>query len=162
MTAGRPPAGDDPGARDRLRTMARVAVRRTFDVAVSRRVAWDRLAEIERWPEWAPHFKAVEVTPPGTLGPSSSGVLHIRYLGPNTFRMSGWDPPSGWEWTGGFPGVHVCYDHRFEDAGDDLTTITFEVTLEGPLAGVVRPVFSRIYGRLIDRAIPRLQRWILT
>ncbi len=36
--------------------MARVAVRRTFDVAVPLRVAWDRLAEIERWPEWAPHF----------------------------------------------------------------------------------------------------------
>ena len=142
--------------------MARIAVRRTFDVAVPRRVAWDRLAEVERWPEWAPHFKQVEVTPPGILGPASAGVLHIRYLGRNTFRMTAWDPPSGWEWTGGLPGVHILYDHRFVDAGEDLTTITFAVSLEGPLAGLIRPVFSRIYGRLIDRAIPRLQRWILT
>jgi hypothetical protein len=142
--------------------MAPVAVRRTFDVAVPLRVAWDRLAQIERWPEWAPHITHVTVSPPGTLGPASSGALHIRYLGRNTYRMTAWDPPSGWEWTGGLPGVHICYDHRFEAAGEDVTTLTFAVSLEGPLSGLARPVFSRVYGRLIDRAIPRLQRWILT
>src|SRR5262245_11448172 len=76
--------------------------------------------------------------------------------------MTSWDPPSGWEWRGGLPGVHILYDHRFEAAGDDLTTITFAASLEGPLAGVARPVFARGYGRPIDRAVPRPQRRILT
>ncbi len=77
--------------------------------------------------------------------------------------MTAWDPPSGWEWTGGLPGVHICYDHRFEAAGEDLTTLDVRGQPRGP-AGRRWPArcSPAIYGRLIDRAIPRLQRWILT
>lgn len=142
--------------------MPKIAVRRSFEVAVAPEQAWARLASVERWPEWAPHITAVEVSPKGPLGPSSRGALHIRRLGRNTFRMSTWEPPDHWEWTGGLPGVRVEYDHRFEPWHDNTTRMTWLVTLHGPLAWLVRPVFARVYGRNLDRAVPRLQDWIRT
>jgi uncharacterized membrane protein len=142
--------------------MAKVAVRRSFEVVAPVDDAWRRLAEVERWPEWAPHIRSVTVSPTGPLGPSSSGVLHVRRLGRTTFRMSAWEPPRRWEWAGSLPGARVTYDHRFEASGDEATTMTWTVSLEGSLAWLIRPVFARVYGRNVDRAIPRLQTWIRT
>ncbi|MBA2609789.1 MAG: SRPBCC family protein [Actinobacteria bacterium] len=141
--------------------MARIAVQRSFDVAVSPEAAWTRLAEVERWPEWAPHIKSVVVSPTGPLGPSSAGAVQIRGFGRNSFRMSVWKPHDRWEWTGGgIPGVQIRYDHRFEAGPDDTTKMTWVVTLDGPMAWLIRPIFGRIYGRNLDRALPRLLEWM--
>ena len=70
--------------------MTSVAVKRVFEVDAPLEEAWQRLAEVERWPEWAPHIISVTVSPPGELGPTSSGALQIKWLGRNTFRMSVW------------------------------------------------------------------------
>ena len=141
-------------------SMAVVAVERTFDVGVPLEEAWRRLAEVERWPEWAPHITSVTVSPSGPLGPGSSGALHIKRFGRNTFRMTAWDPPARWEWVGGVPGLGIRYDHRFTAAGPTRTRLDWTVELGGPLARISKPVFTRIYGRNVDRAIPRLQAWI--
>jgi hypothetical protein len=50
--------------------------------------------------------------------------------------------------------------HCFEPDGDAATIFEWVVFLEGPLAFMVRPVFAAIYGRNLDRAIPRLKRWM--
>lgn len=140
--------------------MATVAVQRSFVVEVGPEVAWARLAQVERWPEWASHITSATLSP-GALGPKSSGVLRIRRLGDNAFEMTAWEPPDRWEWTGGIPGARIVYDHRFEATADGgATTLTWVVALDGPLAPVIRPMFSRIYGRNLDRAIPSLQEWI--
>lgn len=137
-----------------------VAVRRTFRVGVPLAEAWASFSEVERWPEWAPHITAATLTPPGPLGPSSSGVLRIRGLGRSTFRMTVWEPPRRWVWVGGLPGTRITYEHRFEADGDTATTLEWVVSLQGPLAWLVRPVFAWIYGRNVDRAIPKFQAWI--
>ena len=135
------------------------AVHRIFEVEAPLEDAWRRLAEVERWPEWAPHILSVSVSPPGELGPTSSGAFKIKRLGRNDFRMSAWEPPVRWEWVGGLPGVSISYDHRFEPMGPAATRLEWLVELRGPLAPLVRPIFARIYGRNVDRAIPRLQEW---
>ncbi|HEX6011511.1 MAG TPA: SRPBCC family protein [Geminicoccaceae bacterium] len=139
--------------------MTGATVKRVFEVDAPLEEAWQRLAEVERWPEWAPHITWVTVSPPGVLGPTSSGALQIKRLGRNTFRMSVWEPPVRWEWVGGLPGVRICYDHRFESSGPAVTRLEWLVELHGPLAPLIRPVFARVYGRNLDRAIPRLQEW---
>ena len=136
------------------------AVERSFAVDLPITAAWTRLAEVERWPEWAPHIKSVTVSPCGPLGPTSTGELRIRRLGRNAFVMSAWHPHEHWQWTGRMPGFRIEYDHRFEASAENATIMTWVVTLAGPLARWIRPVFARIYSRNLDAAIPRLQRWI--
>jgi carbon monoxide dehydrogenase subunit G len=139
--------------------MTSATVKRVFEVDAPLEEAWQRLAEVERWPEWAPHITSVTVSPPGELGPTSSGALQIKRLGRNTFRMSVWEPPVRWEWVGGLVGVRIFYDHRFESSGPAATRLEWLVELHGPLAPLIRAVFARVYGRNLDRAIPRLQEW---
>jgi hypothetical protein len=150
---------DGEGCQEEVEFMASATVKRVFEVDAPLEEAWHRLAEVERWPEWAPHITSVTVSPPGELGPTSSGALQIRRLGRNTFRMSVWEPPVRWEWVGGLPGVRIFYDHRFESSGPAATQLEWLVELHGPLAPLIRPVFARVYGRNLDRAIPRLQEW---
>ena len=64
-----------------VRGMAKPSVRRSFEVDAPLEEAWHRLAEVERWPEWAPHIVSVEVSPPGELGPTSSGAFRIKGAG---------------------------------------------------------------------------------
>jgi hypothetical protein len=139
--------------------MTNPSLKRRFEVDVPLKEAWHRLAVVERWPEWAPHIIAVEVSPRGELGPSSSGAFKIKALGRNSFRMSKWEPPLRWEWIGGVPGVRIHYDHRFEAADPTTTRLEWSVELHGPLAPLIRPIFTRVYGRNLDRAIPLLQEW---
>jgi hypothetical protein len=124
-TVGRPPVG---GGRvhDQRNRQAGLQGRRALEEA------WQRLAEVERWPEWAPHITSVTVSPPGELGPTSSGALQITRLGRNTFRMSVWEPPVRWAWVGGLPGVGIYYDHRFESSGPGATRLEWLVELNGP------------------------------
>ena len=60
--------------------MTSATVERVFEVDAPLEEAWQRLAEVERWPEWAPHITSVTVSPPGELGPTSSGALQIKRL----------------------------------------------------------------------------------
>jgi polyketide cyclase/dehydrase/lipid transport protein len=139
--------------------MTKPSVRRVFEVDAPLNDAWRCLAEVERWPEWAPHIVSVTVSPPGALGPGSVGAFRIRRLGRNSFRMVAWEQPVRWEWVGGFPGARIYYDHRFTSAGPATTQLEWVVVVRGPLAAFVRGPFVRIYGRNVDRAIPRLQQW---
>ena len=141
--------------------MARVqAVRREFEVPIGRERAWNLLADVRRWPEWAPHITRVDVTPPGPVGPDSTGVLHIRRLGATDFVMTDWRPHRHWRWRGRVPGAAVDYDHEFASVDDRTTRLTWVVELDGPSARLIRPVFAKVYGPNVDRAIPRLQTWI--
>lgn len=81
----------------------------------------------------------------------SGGALGLPHVG------LGPPAPLGVDW--GIPGVRMVYDHRF-DPRETGTTLTWVVTLDGPLASLIRPVFAGVHGRNLDRAIPRLQEWI--
>jgi hypothetical protein len=135
-----------------------IAVRRTFAVSVPRALAWQKLAEVRTWPEWAPHIAAAALSP-GPLGATSTGWLKLRGLGRSSFRMTGWDPPNEWTWQGRVARTRVVYEHRFVDSPQGAQ-LEWVVSLEGPLARLIKPLFARVYGRNLDRAIPRLQAWI--
>jgi uncharacterized membrane protein len=62
--------------------MTRATVKRVFEVDAPLEEAWQRLAEVERWPEWAPHITSVTVSPPGELGPTSTGMVGSSSMGP--------------------------------------------------------------------------------
>src|SRR5687768_5606161 len=80
--------------------MTSATVYLVFEVDARREEAGQQLAVVEHWPESAPHFIAVTVSPPGGLDPTSSGALEIKRLGRNTFRMAVWEPPVRSEWVG--------------------------------------------------------------
>lgn len=135
----------------------RVALERRFAVDAPLARAWDVLADVVHWPEWAQHIRRVDVEPIAPLGPSSSGALRLRGGMRATFRMAIWDPPTRWVWVGRAGGLTIHYDHRFEEGAAGSTTMIWMVGLSGPGSRVLRRPFAFFYGRNVDRAIPRLR-----
>lgn len=140
--------------------MARVeAVRRSFELPLDAESSWQRLAKVQRWPEWAAHILAVDLRPPGALTAQSAGAFHLQGGLRSRFQVTEFEPPRRWLWIGPLLWVDVRYDHLFETVATDRTRLTWVVELDGPAASAVRPVFGRVYGRNLDRAIPRFQDW---
>lgn len=140
--------------------MARVeAVRRSFDLPLDIASSWQRLAQVQRWPEWAAHIHAVDLEPPGTLTAQSAGTFRLQGGPRSTFRVTEFQAPTHWLWVGPLLWLVVRYDHRFEAVASKRTLLTWVVELDGPGASAVRPAFARAYGRNLDRAIPRFQDW---
>jgi hypothetical protein len=50
-------------------------------VGTPREKAWQHLARVEQCPSWAKHIKQVELTPPGELGPESTGRIRLSKPG---------------------------------------------------------------------------------
>ncbi len=134
--------------------MQNVLVERSFEVPLPADEAWSALADVERWPSWAPHIAAARVTPPGPVGPDTSGTFRFRPLGRSRFTMTAFDPPRSWTWTGRAMGVLIDYDHRFEPLSPSSTRLVWVVRSRRRI-GVRARIFGAVYARLVDRAWPR-------
>jgi len=131
-------------------------LRRDFTVEAPLARAWDALADVAAWPQWAPHIRRVTVAPPGLIGPASAGSLSFRPLGRSRFQVSSYDEGAEWEWAGSVLWLRIRYDHRFAAEGD-RTQMTWTVSEDGARRSVLGRIFAWFYARLVDRAIPRLQ-----
>jgi carbon monoxide dehydrogenase subunit G len=131
---------------------------REFTVHVPLETAWQHLARIEQWPSWARHIRQIELTPPGELGPSSTGVIHLRGGMKSAFRMTDFHPPRNWTWVGRILWMTVSYDHQFEAHDSDRTKLTWVVQAQGLGESTIGRLFAALYRRDMDRAIERLIR----
>lgn len=77
--------------------MTSATVKRVFEVDAPLEEGWRRLAEVERWPEWAPHITSVTVSPQGlgvgrraAWGPHlwAPGTAHSTCLRPSVRSQS--------------------------------------------------------------------------
>ncbi len=136
--------------------MAQVLVERSFEVPLAAKDAWSALADVEAWPTWAPHIRAARTTPPGPIGAETSGSFSFKPVGRSRFKMTSYDPPRSWTWSGRAMGVMIDYEHRFEPVTSQSTRLVWRVRSRDR-AGVRARLFAAIYSRLIDRAWPRFR-----
>lgn len=136
--------------------MAVELLRRDFTVDAPLDAAWSTVADVADWPSWAPHLRRVTVTPPGHIGPTSTGSLAFRPLGSSQFRVSSYTEGAGWEWVGKVLWLTIRYDHHFTADGGQ-TRMTWTVSEDGDRRSPLGRVFGWVYARQVDRAIPRLQ-----
>ena len=131
-------------------------LQRQFEVPVPLADAWQFLARVEDWPRWAGHIRRIDVSPPGEVGPDSSGSIVLRNGIRSTFRMSDFRPGKSWRWVGPFLWLTVHYDHRFDAVAPRRTRLTWVVDAEGFGVAMFGRLFAAIYSRNLDRAIPML------
>jgi hypothetical protein len=132
-------------------------LRREFEVEGPPSLAWERLADVEDWPSWAPHIVRAELSPPGALGPETRGTFVLRPFLRTCFAVTELEPPRRWRWEGTFLGLVVGYDHAFEDLGSGRTRLVWTVEAEGFGLSILGPLLAALYARNLDRAIPRLR-----
>lgn len=137
----------------------RMLVERAFDVELPAATVWALLAQIERWPEWAPHIRRARLVGGGPLGPDSKGELRFRPAGSGRVQMTIWEPPRLWTWRGRVVGLPIVYHHHFEALSDATTRLRWVVELAEGRRGLRAEIFARIYARTVDRAWPRFVAW---
>jgi hypothetical protein len=131
-------------------------IHREFVVDAPLHIAWQHLAQVERWPSWARHITSVELDPPGDLTRQSGGAFRLRNGIRSTFKMVALNPLKSWKWVGPFLWITVHYDHIFEPIDDQHTRLTWLVDAEGFAASIFGRLYAAIYNRNLDRAIPSL------
>jgi uncharacterized membrane protein len=131
-------------------------LRRDFTVDRPIEKAWQHLACVEQWPSWAKHIRQVQVQPPGELGPTSRGLIHLTNGLKSAFTMTEFNPYRNWKWVGGFLWLTVHYDHRFEDMNSTRTRLTWLVEVRGFGLSIFGRLFAKFYNKNLDRAIPLL------
>jgi hypothetical protein len=137
-------------------TLFHPQLRREFTVELPVEKAWQHLARVEQWPSWARHIRRIDVQPPGELGPTSTGRLHLTNGIKPVFAVTEFQPFQNWKWVGGFLWLTVYYDHRFEELNSARCKITFLIEATGFGAWLFGRLFATIYRRSLDRAIPLL------
>ncbi len=135
-------------------------VERTFEVELPVERAWDLLADVERWPEWAPHVRTARLD--GRLGPATEGRFTFRPFGSGRFRVTDWQPGTTWTWRGSALGLTIDYHHRFRSVTPEASRLTWTVEVPGGRRGIRARTFTRIYTRNIDRAWPSFAAWAKT
>jgi uncharacterized membrane protein len=135
-------------------------VDKTFSVRAPLALAWDHLAEVEKWPSWAKHIRSVVKSPPGPLCSESQGTFRLSNGVKTSFRMTEFEPLKHWKWVGKFLGAAILYDHIFTKSASAQTTIRFVVDADGWSVPLIAGIFGRIYRRNLDRAVPLLIREI--
>ena len=121
---------------------------------------WQTLIDAESWPEWAPHIRNVEVSPPGKVDRNTSAT--IRFTSGRSMHVVVTEFRAGrsFRWTGRFLGATVSYDHVATAAGEGSEILVLmEVT--GPTAPLVSRWLGRAYNKQLDDAVPRLREHLL-
>ena len=121
---------------------------RTFHVEAAPDVVWDVIRDVERWPEWTPSIRSLELIGGGQLGPDASAKIGLRGAGTSVWRVTAYDPAARqfvWE-ASVLPGVRVSGGHRAE-ADSDGTRATLWTETLGPLSTVLGLVLMRMGAR---------------
>jgi hypothetical protein len=129
-------------------------LRHEFTVDLPVQKAWQHLAHVEQWPSWAKHIRQVEVKPPGELGPSSTGLIHLSNGVRSAFTVTEYNPYRNWKWVGRFLWLTIHYDHRYEELNATQSKLTFVVEAKGVGVSVFGRLIAKIYSKSLDRAIP--------
>lgn len=131
-------------------------VRRTFEVDAPLDDLWANLVQLESWPEWAKHVRAITVTPAGLLTANSEVRMRLKTGLRSTLRVEEFNPPNYWSWVGRFVSTRVHYHHRLEAVGD-RTRLIWNAEAEGVGVTLMRAVLASILSRYLDGEIEHLQ-----
>jgi hypothetical protein len=106
-------------------------------------VAWQRYAEIGRWPSWAPPIRRVEASAE-RLAPGVTGVVHGPAGLRAFFAVLSVDAPSrAWSWTVRSGPLRMALEHGVLSAPGGGCVAT--LTVDGPApAALVYPELARV------------------
>jgi len=116
---------------------------------------WDLLVDVGAWPDnFTPHLKEAHLD--GELRVGATGWVKTTLPLPRSaFTVTSLDEGRSWEWEGPMLWLTLRFDHQLEATGAG-SRVTFDVDLDGPLAGAVRPLARRVYRPQMERALDLL------
>jgi uncharacterized protein YndB with AHSA1/START domain len=119
-----------------LEAMIRTQFKITVDIAAPPPLVWSVLANVERWPGWAPSISRVKKLSAGPLQVGSRVRVHQPKLPPAFWRVTELNPGADFTWISRAPGVRVTARHEVAAAVNG-SYVTLSIRYEGLLGGLL-------------------------
>lgn len=126
------------------------------ETSASSAVVWDILANVDAWPEtFTPYLKEAHLE--GDIEVGSKGWVQTKIPIPRSyFEITAVEDDRSWEWTGKIMWLTMRFDHVVETLDESRTMIFFDIDVDGPMAGVFRPLIRLQYRRNMNLALDTL------
>lgn len=119
----------------------------TVDVAAPPERIWQAMADVERWPEFAPQFKSIVRTDEGPLALGKTARVTPHGFWGAVWTVIEFEAPRSFTWEAGIlPGIHLVAGHIVQPKGEGAD-VTLSLQASGPMWFLLAPVLSRIFHR---------------
>jgi uncharacterized membrane protein len=112
------------------------------DISAPAEAIWSAWMDVERWPEWAPPMKKVELVTPGPLQVGSRVRIEAEGAPAALWEVTDLRPHEFFEWATSVRGVKVSAGHGIE-VGKEKCTVTLSIEYGGLMATLFRPMLMR-------------------
>lgn len=121
----------------------------TVQIDGTAEAVWRVLVDVERWPEWTPTMREVQLLDAAELRPGA----HVRISQPKlpilTWVVDEMTPERGFSWTTGPPGGRARATHYLEPVGDHATRVDLALEQTG-VAGMFGLLTARMTQHYLD------------
>jgi uncharacterized protein YndB with AHSA1/START domain len=108
---------------------------------------WRAMADVERWPEFAPQFQAIKRRDEGPLALGKSARVTPKGFFGAPWTVVEYTEGRSFTWDANMlPGVHLSAGHIVEPE-DGGTSVTLSLKASGPMWLLLAPALARIFRR---------------
>jgi uncharacterized membrane protein len=118
---------------------------------------WATWTDVERWPEWAPPMKKVELQTDGELRPGSRARIEAEGGPPSVWEVTSLSPGTSFEWKTNVRGVTIVGGHEVRARGN-ASEVTASIEYRGILSLLFRPMLMRVAKRNVPSECEGLKR----
>ena len=112
---------------------------------------WRIMADVERWPEFAPQFQKIVRRQQGPLAMGSSATVTPKGFFGAVWTVVEYSEGRSFTWGANMlPGVHLSGGHIVEPDGDG-TRVTLSLEASGPMWLPLAPALTRIFRRNVSQ-----------
>lgn len=91
------------------------------------RTTWSVLTDLERWPDWTPSVRAIEVLDAGAIAPGTRAKLELKGTPASTWTVTDVSEYRSFAWSASMRGVTSVANHVIEPYG---TGVVVRLSLE--------------------------------
>lgn len=129
----------------------------TVEIHAPPAAVWAVIADVERWPEWTPTMRRVQLLDAEALGPEVRARVWQPRVPRRDWQVTELVPGERFSWEARAPGARTVAGHAVEAVGEG-SRVTLSIETDGPLSVVVDPFLGWISRRWVPREAAGLKR----
>jgi hypothetical protein len=136
-----------------------LAISNTVHINAAPERVWRAMADVERWPEFAPQFHTIKWRNGGPLAIGKTAMVTPKGFFGAPWTVIEYTEGRSFIWDADMlPGVHLSAGHTV-DPEDSGTTVTLSLQASGPMWMLLGPVLARIFRRNVKQEADGLKAY---